>query len=350
MRMVKLKDVARKAGVSEATASLVLNNRPGVNKETRKRVLHAAEELGYTPNAIARNLATRRSRTIGLVVTDINNPFFGALTKFVDHFVKEQEYGLILSLSDDEEGKEDTIIQDFIGKMVEGVIVVPTIHHLRRNFESYERLKAHSIPYLFISSYYPGLQAECVMANLAQGSYLLTRHLLEAGRRDIRFLAVEDLEVVPAAERLRGVRRAMHEAGAPFDSAMVIRAAEATYEAGHEAVRKALAQGAPEGIMAMNDIMALGASRAVMEAGLTIPGDVAIAGYDDLVYAQLAQVPLTTVRQDIETICRQGVERLFSLIESGGAESPSQPSLVETALVARESTGSGEGPFSQASD
>lgn len=348
--MVKLKDVARKAGVSEATASLVLNNRPGVNKETRKRVLQVAEELGYTPNAIARNLATRRTRTVGLVVTDINNPFFGALTKFVDQFVKEQEYGLILSLSDDEEEKEDAIIQDFVGKMVEGVIVVPTIHHLRRSFESYKRLEAHSIPYLFLSSYYPGLRAECVMADLAQGSYLLTRHLLEAGRRDIRFLAAGDPEAVPAAERLRGVRRAMHEAGAPFDSAMVIRATEATYEAGYEAIRKSLTQGAPEGIMAMNDVMALGASRAVMEAGLRIPGDVAVAGYDDLVYAQLAQVPLTTVRQDIGTICRRGVERLFSLIDGGGEERVAEPALVETSLVVRESTGSGEDGLSRKSN
>lgn len=348
--MVKLKDVARRAGVSEATASLVLNNRPGVSEESRKRVLRAAEELGYTPNAIARNLATRRSRTIGLVVTDINNPFFGALTRFVDQFVKAQGYGLILSLSNDDVEKEDAIIEDFIGKMVEGVLVVPTVHHLRRDFDIYERLQAHGIPFLFLSSYYPGLTAECIMGDLAQGSYLLTCHLLESGRRDVRFLAVEDLEVVPVAERLRGVRRAVHEAGASFDTAMVIRAAEATYQAGYEAVRKTLLQGAPEGIMAMNDIMALGASRAVMEAGLAIPGDVAVAGYDDLLYAQLSQVPLTTVRQDIESMCNRAVERLFYRIETGEAESPEPATLVETTLLVRESTGHREASFPRESN
>ena len=336
--MVKLKDVAKRAGVSEATVSLVLNERPGVNENTRKRVFQVAEELGYTPNAIARNLATRRSWTIGLVVTDINNPFFGTLTKFADHFVKAKDYGLILSLSEDEVEKEDAIIEDFIGKMVEGIIVVPTLHHLRRDFEIYKRLEAHSIPFVLLSSYYPGLPAECVMADLAQGAYLLTRHLLDSGRRDIRFLSVEDLEVVPAAERLKGVRRAMHEAGLSFDTTMVLRAADATYEAGYEAVRSSLSGGAPEAIVAMNDIMALGASRAVMEAGLSIPGDVAVAGYDDLIYAQLAQVPLTTVRQDIETICSRGVERLFSLIDNGVEDSSGSRTLVETALIIRDST------------
>ena len=112
--MVKLKDVAHRAGVSEATASLVLNDRPGVNARTRERVFKAANDLGYTPNSIARNLATRRSRTIGLVVTDIGNPFFGALTKQVDRCVKSRGYGLILSLTDDDIAKEDAVIQSFV--------------------------------------------------------------------------------------------------------------------------------------------------------------------------------------------------------------------------------------------
>ncbi|MFP4408957.1 MAG: LacI family DNA-binding transcriptional regulator, partial [Spirochaetaceae bacterium] len=145
--MVKLKDVAQKAGVSEATASLVLNERPGVHRETRKKVFQAAEELGYTPNAIARNLATRRSRTIGLVVTDISNPFFGNLTKYVDQFVKERGYGLILSLSEDDLSKEDGILQDFVGKMVEGIIIVPTLSRPRREAATFDRLRRLSVPF-----------------------------------------------------------------------------------------------------------------------------------------------------------------------------------------------------------
>ena len=112
--MVKLKDVAHRAGVSEATASLVLNDRPDVNARTRERVFKAANDLGYTPNSIARNLATRRSRTIGLVVTDIGNPFFGELTKQVDRCVKSRGYSLILSLTDDDIAKEDAVIQSFV--------------------------------------------------------------------------------------------------------------------------------------------------------------------------------------------------------------------------------------------
>lgn len=336
--MVKLKDVARKAGVSEATASLVLNERPGVHRETRKRVFQAAEELGYTPNAIARNLATRRSRTVGLVVTDISNPFFGTLTKCVDQFVKERGYGLILSLSEDDLSKEDAILEDFVGKMVEGIIVVPTLSRPRREAAAFDRLRRHSVPFVFASSYYPGVQADYVMGDLAQGSYRLTQHLLQAGRRKIRFLTVEEIEVVPVAERLRGVRRAMEEFGIPVDDAMVVPCPEATYQAGYDGAREILREGVPEAVMALNDIMALGALRALLDEGYRVPEEIVVAGYDDLIYSQIAQVPLTTVRQNIEEIARRAVDRLLELMKGERSESSGTPILVETELITRVST------------
>ncbi|MFP4302966.1 MAG: LacI family DNA-binding transcriptional regulator [Spirochaetaceae bacterium] len=336
--MVKLKDVAQKAGVSEATASLVLNERPGVHRETRKKVFQAAEELGYTPNAIARNLATRRSRTIGLVVTDISNPFFGNLTKYVDQFVKERGYGLILSLSEDDLSKEDGILQDFVGKMVEGIIVVPTLSRPPREAVAFDRLRRLSVPFVFASSYYLGVQAECVMGDLAGGSYLLTRHLLQAGRRRIRFLSVEELEVVPVAERLRGIRKAMEEWGVPVEDALVVPRPEPNYEAGYAGARELLRAGPPDAIMAMNDIMALGALRALLDEGCRVPDEVVVAGYDDLIYSQIAQVPLTTVRQNIEEIARRAVDRLFELMKGGSSDAPETPILVQTELITRIST------------
>lgn len=346
--MVKLKDVARAAGVSEATASLVLNKRPGVNTFTRERVIAAAERLGYTPNAIARNLATRRSRTIGLVVTDINNPFFGALTKFVDEYVRAEKYGLILSLSEDEIEKEDTVIEDFIGKMVEGIIIVPTLHHLRKEFDTFERLNALSIPHVFLSSYYPKYDGDSVMADLARGAYLLTKHLTGQGCREIRFLATEDLSVVPAATRLSGIKRAMEEEGLSFDGRMVIRAAAPTFEAGYEAtlnhLRANSPENNPEAIMAMNDIMALGAQRAAIESGLRVPKDIAVTGYDNVIYSTISEVPLTTVNQNIGEMCEAAVRRLFSYINGESPDDAPGVHLIEPHLVIRASSGVSTAP------
>ena len=334
---VKLIDVARDAGVSEATASLVLNRRPGVKKDTRKRVLEAAQRLGYTPHPIARNLATRRSNTIGLVVTDISNPFFGALTRSMDHYVKEKSYSLILSLSDDDIAKEDQIIEDFIVKTVDGVIIVPALHRPRSDYGVFKHLENLSIPYVFATSYYPGLEADCVMADLSQGAYLLARHILRSGVRDIRFLGVKNREVIPVAERLGGIRKALEEEGLPYRDDILIRGDDATYESGYRAVSDLLGREKPEALLAINDIMALGAYRAIREKGYRIPEDILVAGYDDLIYSQVAGVPLSTVRQDIDGICERAVNRLISRIdgEDGGGI---LKDYLETTLIIREST------------
>lgn len=336
--MVKLKDVARAAGVSEATASLVLNKRPGVKSYTRERVMQAAATLGYTPNAIARNLATRRSKTIGLIITDINNPFFGALAKSVDQYVQDSGYGLILSVSEDELHKEDAIIEDFISKMVEGIIIVPTLHHLRREFDSFERLKALSIPHVFVSSHYPAYCGDYVMADLSRGSYLLTKHLLRQGYGKIRFLATNDLEVVPVAARFAGISEAMEEEGLRFDESMVIYASDPTFNAGYEAMKTHLQTDRPDAVMAMNDIMALGAQRATLEAGLSVPDDVAVVGYDNVIYSRISEVPLTTVNQNIEDMCKSAVRRLFSHINGRTPDESPGIQLIEPQLVIRQSS------------
>jgi LacI family transcriptional regulator len=340
---VKLTDVARQAGVSEATVSLVLNRRPGVNAKTRAKVLAVAKELGYTPNSIARNLATRRSHTVGLIVTDICNPFFGTLTHHIDHFVKREKFSLILSLSDDDLKKEDAIIDDFIGRMVEGIIIVPALRTPRVNFKAFDRLKARSIPYVFVSSFHPKHAADYVMADLTQGSYHLAQHLIRSGVTRIRFLGVEDSEVVPVASRLRGIRFAMEEAGLTWKDDVLIPCSDATFESGYRSMKHALRhEEIPDAVMAMNDIMALGAVRAASNEGLRVPQDIAIAGYDDVVFSQISTVPLTTVRQDIEEMCKQAVSRLFDRIRDTDGD-PIDPvhDLIETTLVIRESTNRG---------
>jgi LacI family transcriptional regulator len=334
--MIKLKDVARKAAVSEATASLVLNRKKGVSALTRERVLSAAQALGYTPNSIARGLATRRTHSIGLVVTDIENPFFGSLTRFVDEFTLSRGCTLVLSVSNDDPVLEEKIISFFIGKRVEGVIIVPTITR-RETFRPLDELRRHKIPYVFSTVYYPGAEGDCVMTDLRRGSYLLGRYLLGLGHREILFLASNDRSSPVSALRIQGLEKAIREAGSSGARLGITECPKPNFSCGYATARDALRKGTPDAVIAINDIMALGAERAARDAGLRIPQDISVCGYDDVVFARVAEVPLTTVRQDTKRIAARSVDVLFSRI-TGSAAAP-RLHRVSPELVIRESSG-----------
>lgn len=312
--MVKQEDVAALAQVSTATVSLVLNERPGVNAATRKRVQRAARTLGYTPNSIAQRLATRRSRTIGLVVTDIENPFFASTTKYVDAYTKAAGYGMVLEISNDDLRREERSIEDFIAQRVEGLVIVPTLRRLRVDFSVFDRLRSARIPYVLLTSYYPGHRSHCVMTDLEQGSYLVTRHLIRLGLQDIVLIALNDSRVVPAALRITGFQRALADTGCAFDEGMIIHCKEPNFASGYEKTQTLLKKRKPDAVMAINDISALGAIRAIGEAGYRVPDDIAVAGFDDVVFASISEVPLTTVRQNVPEMCQLAVQHLLSLL------------------------------------
>jgi LacI family transcriptional regulator len=333
--MVKLVDVAKKARVSAATASLALNRKPGVKAQTRERVLRAARALGYSPNTVARGLATRRTHSLGLVVTDIENPFFGGFTRYIDQFTLEAGCNLILSVSNDELELEARIVQDFIGKRVDGVILVPTILP-RRDLSYFDTLRRHRIPCVFSTSYYPGVPCDCVMTDLEEGSRVLTRYLLDLGHRDVRLLVSNDREVVPSKLRIRGWRRAFEERGLTPDRGRVVECERTDFESGYATTLRVLKRGKPDAVMAINDIMALGAERAIEERGYAIPEEVSVAGYDDVIFSSIPEIPLTTVRQNTRQIGRQTVELLLRQIK--GQPAAGTVHWVRPRLIVRKST------------
>ncbi len=334
--MIKLKDVANKAKVSEATASLVLNRRKGVNAATRERVLKAAQTLGYTPNSIARGLAMRRTRSIGLVVTDIENPFFGSVTRFVDEFILARGCTLVLSVSNNDLELEEKIISYFIGKRVEGVIIVPT-NSRRMNFSYFNDLDRHKIPYVSVTTYYPGVEGDCVMTDLKKGSCQLARYLIQLGHREVLFLASNDRTVPVSSLRIEGVQKAFAEAGLPADGIHIVECDHANFSCGYAVAQAALRRRKPDAIIGVNDIVALGAERAMREKGYSIPGDISVCGYDDLIFSRISEIPLTTVKQDIKQICKKAVDVLFDRIK--GANTGKRIQKIPPELVIRQSTG-----------
>ena len=333
--MVKLIDVARRAGVSVATASLVMNRRPGVNNKTRVRVLTAAKDLGYSPNNRARGLALRKTNTLGLVVTDIENPFFGSIIRYIDEYTRVAGYNLILSVSNDDIDLEDRIIMTFIGERVDGVIVIPTLFH-RDDMSCFQQLEKHSIPYVFLTSYYPGVKCDCIMSDLRTGSYDLATYLLGLGQRVIYMLVSHDRNAVPSKLRIEGCRKAFEEYGLHFHDEWIVECQKSDFQNGYARTMEVVKHKKPDAVIAINDILALGAKKALKELGFRIPQDMSVAGYDDVVYSSISEIPLTTVRQPSQEICRETVEVLLTRI--AGKKTSMQFHMIRPELVVRRST------------
>jgi LacI family transcriptional regulator len=333
--MYKLSDVAERAGVSTATASLVFNNRPGVNEKTRKRVLSAASELGYVPNNVARSLAMNRSQTIGLIVTDIENPFFGSLTRYIDEHARKNKFSLILAMSGDDPELENRIIENFISECVDGIIVVPT-QLARTDFGIYEVLRERGIPVVFSTTYYPGFEGDFVMTDLGLGSFRLTKYLLDLGHRDIAFLVSADRNAPISKLRIGGFERAYAESGLLYDPARIIQCARPDFQSGYVESSRLIEGRCPDAVIAINDILALGAQKAFKERGFSIPKDISLAGYDDVIFSSISDIPFTTVRQNIPEIARLSVELIVGRIV--GIPQQEHQILITPELVVRDTT------------
>ena len=334
--MKRLKDVALLAGVSEGTASLALNNKPGVNAKTQERVLKAAQEIGYTPNTIARGLARRKSNNIGLVVTDIENPFFGSVIRFIDENLRDRGYNLTLSLSNDLLELEDASLLRFISDRVDGVLVVPTVKR-REDFAIFESLSTHKIPYVFVTSFYPAFDSDVVMADLEEGAYILTKYLLDLGHRDIMFFTTEVRDVLPSKIRMNGYLKAFKEAGIEPCKDAIVGCHKPDFFYGYSNAKKVLQTRKPDAIMGINDILALGVKKAAMESGYNIPQDISVAGFDDVIFSSISQTPITTVRQDIPAMCFEAVQTLINLIKGG--QRHKHHTFMPVELIVRKSTG-----------
>jgi LacI family transcriptional regulator len=332
--MASLKDVARLAEVSEGTASLVLNNRRGPKRTTRERVLAAAAELRYLPNAHARHLASRTTDTVGLVVTDIENPFFGSITRHIDEYLNKHNHTMVLMLSHDEINTETRALENLLKRGTRGMLVVPT-QLSRQEFDIFRTIQEHGVPIVFVSSYYADLPGRRVLTDYEDGSFQLTKYLLDLGHRDISFLVSSDPRAPIYFERVRGYEKAYETYGLPLPHRSIIRCPKPDYASGYLMASKILSELRPDAIIAINDVMALGAKHAARAIGLHVPDNISIAGYDDVIFASLAEVPLTTVRQRIDEICRLAVEMLLENDSNLPEELRVKPELIVRKSTAR---------------
>ncbi|PNY80709.1 LacI family DNA-binding transcriptional regulator [Deinococcus koreensis] len=331
--MASIQDVAHLAHVSTATASRALSRPDMVAPGTRERVLQAARELGYQPNVLARSLRQRETRTIGLIVADILNPFHATLAKGAQDSADQHGYTVFLFNSDEEPEKERRAIDTLRGHLPQGLIVVPT-SGTREHLSTLPELPVVELDRV---SGNPG--STTITVDNVGGAHAATRHLLELGHRCIGMI-VGQQDISTAVERRQGFRTALEEAGVPSDDALVVpgnHREDDGYRAAHQLLSLPAPQ-RPSALFVGNNEMTVGAVLAVRELGLRIPADLSIVGFDDSRWAQTMSPPLTVIAQPAYELGRLACEHLIGLL---GQARPAPPTHVQlpTELVIRHSTG-----------
>ena len=335
-RRVTQSDVARRAGVSRATVSNVINNRTGGNvaitEETRRRILATVAELGYHPNAAARSLRSGSSGTVGLLIPDVANPHFWAIVRGVEAVTRAQGYQLALAVAGLDAERERALLRDLAQRRLDGLILLLTYPaHLAEELEAL-RLQGGAI--VTFGGALPGRDA--VVQSYGLGTRELMAHLLGLGHRRIGFIRGAARPAL-AADRLLGYRRALRAAGIPLQKELIVECGPALHD-GLEAAHRLLdLVPRPTAIVGANDLMAIGVLQAAAQRGLSVPRDLSVAGFDDIDLAAYLVPPLTTVRAESEGVGRQAAELLFRRLRD--PEAPPQRIDLPAHLVVRGSTG-----------
>lgn len=330
-----LEEVARLAGVSRSTVSRVINNHPNVRPEVRKRVWEVIQQVGYQPHAAARSLVTNRTQMLGLViprglVTLFSDPFFPILIRGVADVCTARRYYLMLSFFSDPHQQEELYRRALRSRLLDGVIL------------SGAPLDDPLVPWLLqdntpfvVAGRYPDERVTYVDVDNVGGARMAVEHLLRLGHRRIATIT-GPLTMMAGQDRLEGYRQALLSRGIPVHDALIAEG-DFTEEGARVAMQRLLPQ-RPTAVFAASDTMAVGAMKAIREAGLRIPDDIAIVGFDDLPIASAVDPPLTTVRQPIERMGAMAAEMLIGLVE--GTITGPQHVILPTQLIVRASCGS----------
>jgi LacI family transcriptional regulator, repressor for deo operon, udp, cdd, tsx, nupC, and nupG len=326
----RLRDVAVHTGVSEATVSRVLNNRPGVAAGTRTRVLDALAALGHPGQG---EVVPTRARTVGIVVPELDNPVFPLFVQAIERRLHAQGLSAIIASATMEGAPEPSVVAMLRERDVEGFVFVSGLHADRdADHSTYRRLAEEGVPVVLINGAVDGLECPAVSADDQEAGHLAVRHLWVLGHRRIGFAGGLD-SLQPTRRKLAGVRAALRAAGGPPPIAVE---APFTVEGGQLSASSLLRDGCT-GIVAASDLIALGAIRAARSTGLDVPGDVSVIGFDDTMMVAHTDPPLTTIRQPIQAMAAAAADTLAASLAGTGTVTGEY--LFQPDLIARASTG-----------
>ncbi|MGD8626601.1 MAG: LacI family DNA-binding transcriptional regulator [Anaerolineae bacterium] len=334
---ISIKDIAREAEVSHSTVSRALSDSPLVSAETKARIQRLARQMGYSPDAQARSLVMGRTQTIGLVVTTITDPFIAQIVQAVERTALDRGYSVILSSSDARPELEIAAVEMLRSKRVDGVIV--TSSRVGAIYQEY--LDRLGVPVVLINSHsqQQGPYTFSVSVDNRHGAWLATRHLLELGHRRVAYVtgAVDHSD---DRERLAGYRQALAEAGIAFDPGLVVPGTGRVGGGQRAWPRLQVLPEPPTGVFCYNDMTAIGLLHAARQAGVALPGRLAVVGFDDIPFASYVQPPLTTVAQPKGEMGRRAVEMALALMTEDLPVEALSDIVVQGELIVRQSSGS----------
>lgn len=327
---ISIKDIARLARVSHSTVSRALQNPGLVNRETAERIQEIARSMGYRPNVIGRSLATKQTRTIGIVVTTVADPFVSDVVAAVEDLAQRDGYAVFLANSNAEPEREIKVVRSFGERRVDGVVVMAS----RVGALYLPLLRELNVPIVLIDNQHPGDFAHSISIDDRGGARLAVKHLIDLGHRRIAYIGDRG-GLQSDMDRLEGYREELAAAGITPASGLIAYG-DGNPDGGLEAMNTLLAlRELPTAVFCYNDMTAVGAIRCLHSRGHAIPGRMSVVGFDDLSIASFLEPPLTTVRQPRSEMGRRAAAMLLDIIK--GDVKPFQIRVPGT-LVVREST------------
>jgi LacI family transcriptional regulator len=318
------------------TVSKVLRDHPDIGEATRKRVLKRMKEMNYQPNLAARSLITGQSWTMGLLVPDLLHPFFASIAQSLSQEIRTRGYSLLISSSDEDVELEQREIEHLLARRVDCILIASS----QWKMENFRGIETQKTPYILLDRRFQGLDANFVGVDDRAVGLLATRHLIEQGCR--RIAHIRGPEVSTALGRLDGYRRALREVGMHAVAGHVVSLGSSGdhrgERGGYEAAKRLLAgKTRPDGIFCFNDPSALGAMRAILEAGLRVPEEIAVVGCGNLSYSDFLRVPLSSVDQGSDAIGRKAAAMALEVAREK-LSTPPRCELIEPHLVTRASS------------
>ncbi len=340
MDELTIKDIAKMCGVGVSTVSRAINNHPDINQETKQKVMDAIKQHGYIPNNSARNLKRTDAKSIAVLVKGMTNPFFSNMIKIMEADIKRKKYALVLNHVNEDEDEVDVALELVKEKRVRGIIFLGGYFD-----HSEEKLKKLQVPFILSTVGCPPenvshMQYSSLSVDDEKESFKMISHLIEEGHRRIAILCADSDDKSIGSLRLSGYRKALAVNGIPEDKALVRRMRRNiesySYENGYAIMKELLDEGQDfTAVFAISDIMAMGACRAIVDAGKRIPEDISVAGFDGIVAGDYFIPRLTTIRQPVEEIALATTHLLFDIL---AGQETHQHHIYEAELLEKGST------------
>lgn len=328
---VTIKDIAREAGVSVTTVSRVINNKPDVSDKTKEKILKIIDKFNYNPNSVARGLVMQKTHTIGLIIPDISNPFFPDIAKAIEDKAQKLGYSVILFNTDNHLEREKKGVELFKSKQVDGLIVSLSLG----NEDILKDLKKRNYPVVQIDRAVFNHLYPLISIDNQKSAYKIVQFLIKKGHKRIAHIT-GDLNTTTARDRLSGYKNALRDFDIEIENKLIIEG-DYSKRAGVEGAEKFLKmKNPPTAVFAANDLTAAGVYNAVFAEGLSIPGDIAVVGHDDIDLASLLRPALTTMSQPMYSIGERAVTVLMKMINNDG-ELKIDDQILNTKLIRRES-------------